>query len=170
MEPVDSDTVSLDRGQLPRWAQVIAGLLLTPVALLCVIGAGTIFTLPKVRISPPLLLLGAAVLLGTLWTLVICVRLVCGIKRNVGLLGPWVIRFIAVGALGLVVSGFFTGYYREHSTIGGILAISYVGVARRLFALANTRSSEARNTSSRTTLDGGDTRGGVGLGPVSNRC
>lgn len=151
MEPADSDPVSLEPGQLPRWAQIIAGLFLAPVALLCVIGAGTIFTLPKVRVSPPLLLLGAAIFLGTLWTLVVCVRLVFGIKRNVGLLGPSAMRIIAIGALGLIVSGFFTGYYREHPIIGGILAISYVGTARRLFALANTRSSEANNTSSRPT-------------------
>ena len=151
MEPADSDPVFLEPGQLPRWAQIIAGLFLTPVVLLCVVGAGTIFTLPKVRVSPPLLLLGAVVFLGTLWTLVVCVRLVFGIKRNFGLLGPSAMRIIAIGALGLVVSGFFTGYYWEHPAIGGILAISYVGAARRLFALANIRSAAANNISSRPT-------------------
>jgi hypothetical protein len=144
MEPVDSDPVYLEPRQLPRWAQVIAGLILTPVALLCVLGAGTVFTLPNVRRSPPLLLLGAAILLGTLWVAVVCVRLVFGVKRNVGLLGPWATRIIAVGALGLVVSGLFTGYYRQHPLVGGTLAISYVVTACRLFILANTRSIEWR--------------------------
>jgi hypothetical protein len=140
MEPVDSDPVYVGPTQLPRWAQVIAGLVLTPVAFLCVLGAGTIFTLPKVRGSPPLLLLGAAILLGTLWVAVVCVRMVFGVKRNVGLLGPWAMRIIAVGALGLVVSGLFTGYYGQHPFVGGTLAISYVVTARLLFALANSRS------------------------------
>lgn len=140
MEPVNSDSVYVEPTQLPRWAQVTAGLALTPVTFFCVLGAGTIFTLPKVRGSPPLLLLGAAILLGTLWVAVVCVRMVFGLRRNVGLLGPWTMRTIAVGALGLVVSGLFTGYYRQHPFVGGTLAISYVVTARRLFGLANTRS------------------------------
>jgi hypothetical protein len=145
MEPVDLDPLSLEPKQLPRWAQVVAGIALAPIALLCVVGAGTIFTLPKVRGSPPLLLLAAAILLATLWVVALCVRLILGAKRNPGLFGPWAMRIIAIGALGLVVSGLFTGYYIQHPVVGGALAISYVVTARRLFALAKTRSIDGIN-------------------------
>jgi hypothetical protein len=155
MEPVDPSHLELEPHQLPRWAQVIAGIVLTPIALLCVLGAGTIFTLPKVRGSPPLLLLAAAILLGTLWAVAVCVRLVLGAKR-VRLLGPHAMRIIAIGALGLVASGLFTGYYLQHRAVGGLLAISYVATARRLFALAKTRSTETINTSSRPARNAAD--------------
>jgi hypothetical protein len=158
MEPVDPSPLELEPRQLPRWAQVIAGIVLAPIALLCVPGAGTIFTLPKVRGSPPLLLLAAAILLGTLWVVAVCVRLVLGVKRDVGLLGPHAMRIIAIGALGLVASGLFTGYSLQHPAVGGLLAISYVATARRLFALAKTRSTEAINTSSRPTRSAADWR------------
>jgi hypothetical protein len=67
-------------------------------------------------------------------------------------------RIIAIGALGLVASGLFTGYHLQHSGVGGLLAISYVATARHLFALAKTRSTEAINTSSRPTRSAADWR------------
>ena len=43
-----------------------------------------------------------------------------------------------------------------YAVVGGLLAISYVATARRLFALAKTRSTETINTSSRPTRNGAD--------------
>lgn len=39
---------------IPRWAQIAAGVVLLPLALLCVVGAISIFGIPKVQSDPVL--------------------------------------------------------------------------------------------------------------------
>lgn len=131
--------------QLPRWVQVFAGCLLAPIVLLCVAGAASMFTIPKVQGSPPLLLLAAAIVLGTLWCFVMCVRMIFGIRRHYGLFGTWSLRIIAIGALGIVVSGLFTGFYVRNPVVGVVMAISYILAARRLWLLARSRSMETQH-------------------------
>jgi hypothetical protein len=139
--------------QIPRWGQVVAGVLLSPITLLCVIRSGTIFTLPNVRASPPLLCLAGAITLGSLWTVSLCVRLIFGWGRTSGFFGPLALRIIAVGALGIVLSGLFTGYYAEHPAVGGVMALSYVLVARRFWALGRSRMAARPERNDHTRLN-----------------
>jgi hypothetical protein len=133
---------------------VVAGVLLTPITLLCVIGSGTIFTLPNVRSSPPSLCLAAAITLGSLWTVSLCARLIFGWGRTAGLFGPLALRIIAIGALGIVISGLFTGYYTERPLVGGVMALSYVLVARRFWALGKFRlAARPEGTDQNTSSD-----------------
>jgi hypothetical protein len=132
---------TVDSRGLPRWAQVIAGLLLFPIAIICVVGALTMFSLPNVQHSLPLISLTIAVLLLTMWTLVVTVRLVAGMKDRFGLFGPWALRVIAMCAIGLTIGGIFTGYYVERSVIAFPMAISYILLARRLWHLAAERQA-----------------------------
>ena len=105
------------------------------------IGSGTIFTLPNVRGSPPFLLLAGAITLGSFWTVFLCVRLIFGLGRTAGLFGPLALRIMAVCALGIVISGLFTGYYAQRPVVGGVMALSYVLVARRFWALGKSRAA-----------------------------
>jgi len=124
---------------------------LTPITLLCVIGSGTLFTLPNVRGSPPLLCLAGAITLGSLWTVSLCARLIFGLGRAAGLFGPLALRIIAIGALGIVISGLFTGYYAERPVVGGVMALSYVLVARRFWALGKFRLAARSEGSGQNT-------------------
>ena len=134
---------------------MVAGVLLTPITLLCVIGSGTIFTLPKVQSSPPFLCLAGAITLGSLWTVSLCVRLIFGLRRTAGLFGPLALRIIAVAALGIVISGLFTGYYTERPVVGGVMALSYVLVARRFWALGRFRATGRPERNSQTPPSSG---------------
>jgi len=142
IEPREPLPVDIEPSQIPRWGQVVAGILLTPITLLCVVGSGAIFTLPNVRGSPPFLCLAAAITLGSLWTVSLCVRLIFGLGRSAGLFGPLALRVIAVGVLGIVTSGLFTGYYAERPVVGGVMALSYVLVARRFWTLGKFRLAD----------------------------
>jgi hypothetical protein len=68
IEPREPLPVDIEPSQIPRWGQVVAGVLLTAITLLCVVGSAMIFTLPNVRGSPPLLCLAGAITVGSLWT------------------------------------------------------------------------------------------------------
>lgn len=133
-----------DAGQepdsLPRWIQVIVGMLLLPMTLLCVAGALTMFTIPKVQTDPLAQLLTVVISLLSVWGVIIAVRLILGLKGKYGLLGPIALRTIAAVAVGLVIGGFFTGAYIEHPLRATALVIIYAVVAVRLWNAADRKS------------------------------
>ena len=134
--PSDADA---EPTALPRWIQVIAGLLLLPITLLCVGGALTMFTLPNVQTDPFLQLLTVVITLLCLWGVVIAVRLIFGLKGK-GLLGPFALRLMSAVAIGAVVGSFFTDIYTEAPVRAVALVIIYVALAVRLWRLAARRS------------------------------
>ena len=75
---------------------------------------------PASSVAPaPLLALAVvlALLLGCLWVLVKCFRLVTGRKKGGGPLSPKLLRVVAVFLLIIPVAGLFTGYYRAMGLI-----------------------------------------------------
>ena len=74
---------------IPRWAQVTAGIVLLPLALLCVVGAVSIFGIPKVQGDPVLQLFAALWSLLCLWAVVLSVRLILGLRGRFGFFGRW---------------------------------------------------------------------------------
>ena len=126
--------------RIPRWGQIIAGVVLLPVALISTAGAVSIFGIPKVQSDPLLQLLAAAICLLAIWAVVLACRLVLG-RRGKWFFGPLALRISAVAAIGLVVGGAFTGIWIDHPIRSAALSIAYVLLAVRLWNLAAYRSS-----------------------------
>jgi hypothetical protein len=143
-----------DEPSLPRWVQILAGLVLLPLAALSVVGAISIFGIPKVQSDPLLQLLAGTIVLLCLWAASLAVRLLFGLKGRRGLFGPVALRAIAVAAVGLVIGGFFTGVYVTHPVRSAVLAISYVLIAWRLWQMAAQRAVMPPNNSLERTREG----------------
>jgi hypothetical protein len=126
---------------LPRWAQILAGIVLLPFTALSAIGAISIFGIPKVQADPLLQPFAGLIVFLCLWTAVLAIRMLFGIRGRYGLFGPVALRIIAVVAIGLVVGGAFTGVYLQHPVRSTVLAISYAAIAIRLWQLATQRSA-----------------------------
>ena len=129
--------------ELPRWAQVATGLVLGVLALGCGYASATLmFDLNR---KAPLLLIsiGVILLLGCLWVLGKCVRLVIGRRIRGGLMSPRALRVVAVFLLVLPVASLFTGYYRQMEPVAIFVATMYVFGFFRLRALAREREGGA---------------------------
>ena len=122
---------------VPRWVQVPVGVVLGLVVLICAVGSATLLISPPVR-SPALgVVLGTVLLIGCLWVLEKCFRLVSGRKNRGGLMAPRSLR--AVALLLLPLGGLFTGYFVSHPYVAIPQAIIYTGVFVALRRLATER-------------------------------
>jgi hypothetical protein len=131
---------SPESSPVPRWVQILAGLLLFPFSLLCLAGSVSIFGIPKVQSDPLLQLLAAAICLLSLWAVILSFRMLFGLKGKHGLMGPMALRIVAVSAVGLVIGSLFSGVWVEHPIRTPLLCLSYVLCAIRLWQVANHRS------------------------------
>jgi hypothetical protein len=139
---------------LPRWVQIVVGLVLFPFTLLCVAGAASIFGIPKVQADPLLQLLAALICLLCVWAAALAFRLLFGFRGRYGLIGPVALRLIAVAAIGLIIGGLFTGVWAEHPVRSGLLSVSYILIAMRLWQLAAHRQAVSPNKSLERTREG----------------
>ena len=134
---------------VPRWVQVPMGLVLGLLTLLCGFASVTLL-LDSSEQSPILaIVVGLVLLLGCLWVLEKCFRLLTGRKNRGGLMSPNTLRVVSCFLLVLPVAGFFTGYYREMGPVAIFQAVMYFFGFLRLRALARTR--EANGLSSGQT-------------------
>lgn len=132
--------------ELPRWVQVSAGLVLGVSTLLCAFAALEFLLLaPK-----PTAVLGivavSILVLGCLWVLAKCLRLVTGRKHKGGLLGPTMLRVVAIFLLVIPVAGLFTGYYRDMGALAIFQAVMYFFGFLGLRALARKREARESQT------------------------
>jgi hypothetical protein len=97
--------------ELPRWARIPAGLVVGLVAVLC---AGASLSFLPLALRGPIPILGVAVVivlvLGCLWVLGKCFRLLTGRKYKGGLMSPRALRVVSFCMLVLPILGLFTGY------------------------------------------------------------
>jgi hypothetical protein len=130
-------------GVATRPVQIVAGVGICIVALLCFVASFALFTPPK---NPGLgIVAGMIALAGSSWVLVKGIRLVFGRPTKGGLMSPTTLRIVAVVVLCLPVAGFFTGYYSKHPILGVLQALAYVSVSFSLRRLARTRSAARDN-------------------------
>src|SRR5579864_469725 len=96
------ETVEKD---LPRWVQVLAGLVLAVITLLCGFASITMLLVPneKSRFLP--IVAGLILLLGCLWVFEKCFRLITGRRNQGGLMTPTTLRVISFFVLALPVVG-----------------------------------------------------------------
>jgi len=125
--------------ELPRWIQFAMGLALGLFTLLCAFASMTLLFVPSKQ-SPILgVAIGSVLLLGCLWVLEKCFRLVTGRKNRGGLMAPNTLRAVALLFLILPVAGLFTGSYQAMGAVAVFQAIIYFTVFLGLRALARKR-------------------------------
>ena len=124
--------------KLPRWAQIIAGLFLLPIALLCLAGSVVLVLAPSDKAPLLAISLGVVFVLICLWVLWLAVRLLAN-RPGHGLLGSFALKASALLFFALPIGGIFTGYWREKPLIAAIQTLCYLVVATALWRLANRR-------------------------------
>lgn len=137
--------------ELPRWAQVAAGLLLGVLVLGCGYASATMMFDVSRRAPFLIISIGVILLLGCIWALGKCVRLVIGHRSQRGLMSPRALRVVATLLLVLPIAGLFTGYYREMGAVAIFQAVIYLFGFFKFRALARER--EAGALASRKSLD-----------------
>lgn len=135
--------------EVPRWVQVLVGLVLALLALLCGFASVMMLVVPNEKSPILTIVVGLVLLLGCLWVLEKCFRLLTGSKNRGGLMAPNTLRVVSFFFLVFPVVGFFTGYYRKMSLVAIFQAVMYFFSFLGLRALARKR--EARGMSNEQT-------------------
>lgn len=127
---------------LPRWVQILAGVILGLFTLLCALASLALLFTPNKRL--PLLAIPAVLLLvlGCVWVLAKCFRLITGRKTRGGLMSPLALRTVSYFLLILPIGGFFTGYFREEGALAIFQAVAYFFGFLGLQSLARKRAAE----------------------------
>src|SRR6266496_1776582 len=137
-----SETQDVREIEVPRWVQVPVGIVLSLFTLLCGFASAYLLFVPNKRAPILALVVGLILLLGCLWVLAKCFRLITGRKHRGGLMSPRALRIVSVFLLVLPVIGLFTGYYREKGAVAIYQAVMYVFGFFGLRALARNREAK----------------------------
>src|SRR5882724_1090246 len=125
--------------ELPRWVQVLLGVVLALRTLLCGFASVMPLVFPKEKNSILSMVIGLILLLGCLWTFEKCFRLITGRQDQGGLMTPNTLRVVSFFFLALPVAGLFTGYYRKMGLVAIFQAVMYFLGFLGLHALARKR-------------------------------
>lgn len=130
---------------LPRWVQISVGLALSLFTLFCGFASLSLF-LPWPGKKPVFgAALGIVLLLGCLWVLEKCFRLLTGRRNQGGLMAPKTLRAVSLLFLVLPIAGLFTGYYRRMGYFAIGQALQYFFIFLALRALARRREAQGRD-------------------------
>lgn len=129
---------------LPRWITIPLGMVLTPFALLCIIGSAILLIAPNV---PPTLLtvsLGSVFLAGSLWVSYLSLRLLfVSPKGGTKLISPAGLRVIALVFAAIPIISIIVGTFWEKPVIHSIMTVAYIGIVLRLWRVAGSRGKNA---------------------------
>jgi len=139
--PDESELGEAREIELPRWVQVPIGIVLSLFTLLCGFASAYLFFVPNKKAPVLVSVVGASLLLGCLWVLAKCCRLITGRKKRGGLMSPRALRVVSFFLLVFPVAGLFTGYYRERGVIAIFQGVMYFFGFFGLRALARKREN-----------------------------
>lgn len=131
--------------ELRRWVQVLIGVILSLFTLLCGFASAYLLFMPNKKAPILARIVGIILLLGCLWVLAKCVRLITGRKHQGGLMSPGALRVASFFLLMLPAVGLFTGYYRKMGAIAIFQVVMYFFGFLGLRALAQKRKSHGAN-------------------------
>jgi amino acid transporter len=137
--PDESPLLEVREIELPRWVQVPIGMILSLFTLLCGFASVYLLFVPNKKAPILAFIVGLVLLLGCVWMLAKCFRLITGRKHRGGLMSPRALRIVSVCLLVLPVIGLFTGYYREMGAVAIFQAVMYFFGFLGLRALARGR-------------------------------
>jgi hypothetical protein len=121
---------------LPRWLQILLGLMLCVIVLPCIVGSIALAISPNERAPILAPFFGTLMVLASFWLFSMAVRLVLGKKRHGGLMGPRALRlsawiFVLIPAVSILSGSFF-----ERPVLYGIVSVVYIGIFFRLRSLS----------------------------------
>jgi hypothetical protein len=128
--------------ELPRWVRIPVGLVLGLFTLLCGVASLSLLIVPNKQAPVLAVMIGLVLILGCLWVLEKCFRLITGRKNRGGLMSPNALRVVSIFLLILPIAGLFTGYYREMGALAIFQAVMYFFGFLGLRALARKREAE----------------------------
>jgi uncharacterized membrane protein len=131
--------------EVPRWVQVLVGLVLALLTLFCGFASVTMLVVPNEKSPILTVVVGLILLLGCFWVLEKCSRLLTGRKNRGGLMTPNTLRVVSFFFLVFPVAGLFTGYYRKMGLIAIFQAVMYFSSFLGLRALARKREASGVN-------------------------
>jgi amino acid transporter len=127
--------------EVPRWVQVLVGLVLALLTLLCGFASVMMLVVPNEKSPILTIVVGLVLLLGCLWVLEKWFRLLTGRKNRGGLMAPNTLRVVSFFFLAFPVVGLFTGYYRKMGMVAIFQAAMYFFSFLGLRALARRREA-----------------------------
>ncbi len=127
--------------EVPRWVQVLGGLVLALLTLFCGFASVAMLIVPNEKSPILTVVIGLILLLGCLWVLEKCFLLLTGRKNQGGLMAPNTLRVLSFFFLAPPVAGIFTGYYRRMGLIAIFQAVMYFFSFLGLRALARKREA-----------------------------
>jgi len=127
--------------EVPRWVQVLVGLVLALLTLLCGFASVMMLVVPNEKSPILTIVVGLVLLLSCLWVLEKCFRLLTGRKNRGGLMAPNTLRVVSFFFLAFPVVGLFTGYYRKMGLVAIFQAVMYFFSFLGLRALARRREA-----------------------------
>jgi len=143
-----SETQDVREIELPRWVQVPIGIILSLFTLLCGFASAYLLFIPNKQSPILAFLVGFVLLLGCLWVLAKCLRLITGRKYRGGMMGPRALRIVSFCLLALPVIGLFTGAYRGTGALRVFQAVMYFLGFLGLRRLAREREASGASTES----------------------
>jgi len=133
--------------ELPRWVQIPAGLILGLFTLLCGFASLSLLLVPNKKAPILAVIVGLILLLGCVWVLAKCGRLITGHETRGGLMSPNTLRVVSVVLLVLPIVGLFTGYYRKMGAVAIFQVVMYFFGFVGLRALARKRDASESQAS-----------------------
>jgi amino acid transporter len=137
----ESPVLEVGEKEIPRWIQVPVGLILGLLTLLCGFASVILLLTPNKKSPVLVIVVGLILLLGCLWVLEKCFRLLTGRKNQGGLMTPNTLRVVSFFFLVIPVAGLFSGYYREMGPVAIFQALMYFFSFLGLRALARKRQT-----------------------------
>jgi hypothetical protein len=128
--------------ELPRWVQLPIGIILSLFTMLCGFASMYLLFIPNKKSAVLVMVVGFILLLGCLWVLAKCFRLITGRKRRGGLMSPRALRVVSFFLLVSPVVGLSTGYYREMGAMTIFQVVMYFFGFLGVRALARKRESQ----------------------------
>jgi hypothetical protein len=135
------ETEDIQEINLARWVQVPIGIILGLFTLLCGFASAYLLLIPNKQAPLLAFVVGIILLLGCLWVLAKCFRLITGRKDQGGLMSPRALRVVSLFLLVLPLVGLLTGYYREMGVVAVYQAVMYLVGFFGLRALARKREA-----------------------------
>ena len=133
---------------LPRWVTILLGIILVPFALMSVIGSLVVLLAPNVPYSVLTIFLGTVFLAGSLWVLLLSLRLIFISPNNrKGFISPTALKVGAAIFASIPIVSLLIGKFWERPVAYGIMTVAYIGMIYRALAMARQREKRSRQIS-----------------------
>jgi len=124
-----------------RWFQIPVGVILLLFSSFCLMASALMLFAPSEENPVFCALIGAVWVLGCLWVIEKCIRLIIGKTNRGGLMSPRSLRAVALLFLLIPFGGLFTGYFRTHTLAAIEQTAAYICIFFGLRRLAAQRES-----------------------------